>query len=205
MKEQRDRSQASASPRDTSRDVHSIEEFKDAVRRLDDVEMAQFRQAVAVYAVIARCAPDDLFQTAVLRVLEGRRLWPRDVGILVFLVQAARSVASGEGNRRQRSAYRSAESVHGEDGRLIHDAANTDGSPEDHAIERQELAAAEAELASIFEDDDAAGYILIGIQDGHEGEALREQTGLNPTEFDTKRRLVRRRLNAYRAKREGRA
>ena len=106
--------------------------------------------------------------------------------------------------RRKRSPYRDAESVNGRDGDLLHHGEDPHGSPEDQVILLDLLTRAENEIAALFEDDEAAAMIWLGRQDGLEGEPLRELTGLDKTEFASKRRLVQRRLISYRNEMEGR-
>ena len=182
--------------------IRSAEEFADAFRSLDRVQMAAIRQSLAGLAVIARSGQDDLLHEVFLRVLDGRRSWPADVELPVFVYQTARSVAGAEARGRKRSPYRSAVSVNGEDGSVLHHGSHPHDTPEDNVAAMEMLRRAEAEFYEMCQGDEAAEMILLGIQEGLEGEALREMTGLSITEFSSKRRWVRRRLNALRTKLE---
>ena len=50
-------------------------------------------------------------------------------------------------------------------------------------------------LLSLFEDDEIAQLILEGMMEGIEGEELRELTDLDNTAYQSKRRLIRRRID----------
>lgn len=53
-------------------------------------------------------------------------------------------------------------------------------------------------ILGLFADDDIGQIIAEGMIDGFEGEELRELCGLDATGYNSKRRLVRRRIdNAY--------
>jgi len=159
---------------------------------------------VAVLARIGHCEPGDIVQEVYARVLERRRNWPKDMALGAFVVSAGRSIINAKVRHRKRSPYRDAESVNGRDGDLLHHGEDPHGSPEDQVILLDLLTRAENEIAALFEDDEAAAMIWLGRQDGLEGEPLRELTGLDKTEFASKRRLVQRRLISYRNEMEGR-
>lgn len=50
-------------------------------------------------------------------------------------------------------------------------------------------------MLALFEDDETAAILVMGMMDDMDGEDLRELTGLNKTAFASKRRLVRRRID----------
>ena len=181
-------------------DVRSVTEFRDAFAGWDEVEYARLAQAVAVFAWIARMEPLELVQEAVTRVLEERRRWPRDVPLATFLVSVARSVASGEKTYRERGEVRSPVSVYDRQGNVAHHGGEESRSPEDEAIDKEQLSLLEQDMQALFADDPIAEAVYMGHVDGLRGEELREVVDLGPTEFATKCRLVRRRLNGYSSK-----
>ena len=197
--------QGTVIPLQAVRDTWSIQEFKDAFYRLDEADYLRLVQAVAVSARIARMEPVELLQEAVTRVMEGRRRWPRDLSLAAFLVGAARSVASGEKRYRERGEVRSPVSVYGRDGNVEHHGEEESHSPEDEVIAEEQTSIIEAEMEALFADDIAAWTIYSGYLDGLKGEELRREADLGPTEFATKRRLVRRRLNNYCLRKEERS
>jgi hypothetical protein len=49
-------------------------------------------------------------------------------------------------------------------------------------------------VTSYFEDDPIAQKIFLGMADGARGEDLEEASGLSPTEYESKRKKIRRRI-----------
>jgi hypothetical protein len=69
--------------------------------------------------------------------------------------------------------------------------------PDPHELlqNEQETASMKKAILEVFADDVVAQKMLLGIMDGLEGEELQSFTDLNETEFASKRRLVRRRID----------
>ena len=126
-----------------------------------------------------------------------------------FLAEVMRSVADGElqksgvqprSNADDDSRKREARP------RLVpianHGGDETAADPPDPALDpeqrtgsAEEAAAMRACLLSLFEDDEIAQLILEGMMEGIEGEDLRELTDLDKTAYQSKRRLIRRRID----------
>jgi hypothetical protein len=109
-----------------------------------------------------------------MRVLDGRRQWPRSVGVVPFLGNVMRSIKY--------------------DWRVLNHDDDVDVDSigvEDHA------AAARVDIQKIialFDDDPVARKILMARMKGVSGEELREISGLTKTEFESKCTKIRRRL-----------
>jgi hypothetical protein len=71
--------------------------------------------------------------------------------------------------------------------------------PADDAVTVREVLSPDALRAAIaaFDGDETAEMLFEGTVDGMEGQELREFLGLSQTDFDSKRRFVRRRLNLH--------
>ena len=95
--------------------------------------------------------------------------------------------------------------VYNRDGNLEHHGEEESRSPEDQVIAEEQASKIEADMEALFADDLAAWTIYSGYLDGMQGEELRQVVDLSPTEFATKRRLVRRRLNSYFLRKEERS
>jgi hypothetical protein len=67
--------------------------------------------------------------------------------------------------------------------------------PLDRLIAEEEASRLIVALRGLFTDDAVALTLLEGMLEGLEGEALRALTGLSETEFASKRRLIRRRID----------
>jgi len=104
----------------------------------------------------------------------GRRAWPRDVPATVFLGGVIRSIA-WEWKR---------------------DLLNEEVEAGDEgAVERGTLAKIDVtKIIALFDDDPVAQEIVIGMMDGARGEELEQASGLSPTEYESKRKKIRRRI-----------
>ena len=177
-------------------DFRSVDEFTDAYLRLDVDEWNQVRRIAASFALKVGEQADDLIQQASMAVLENRRRWPADQPLVAFLAGVMRSLASGAKEMRARSPYRSAVSMFGPDGELAFDPESPDTDPEQMLIAAELVDRVLSGLEHEMEGDDASGLILLGMRDGDEGEPLREATGLSKVAFASRRRQVRRRVDA---------
>lgn len=59
---------------------------------------------------------------------------------------------------------------------------------------KQEVDLRRSEIVAMFDDDIEAQAIVEGLLDNMRGEELRALTGLNETAYESKRRLIRRRI-----------
>jgi len=175
----------------------STEEFKAAYGKLSEADKRKLMAIAHAYARCARAEPDDMLQAAFVPVLDGTRPWPVGLDLVPFLRGVMRSVASGHIRWRARSAVRTPVSLFGADGESVIDKADDAANPEEAMMWAQEHERIGRDLAALMVGDEAAAYILMGMMDGMEGEPLRELTGLGEKEFASKRRWVRRRINAY--------
>jgi DNA-directed RNA polymerase specialized sigma24 family protein len=119
-------------------------------------------------------AAGELIHEAVCRALTGARNCPRDVPFMAFLAETLRSIASHDRKQRRRSES------------LATDSRDTDPhapSPEDDLMQKQAAAAVQA-IHGCFDDDPEAQLVLLGLQDGLRGAALREATGLDQGQLD---------------------
>lgn len=183
-------------------------EFACAIRDLSDADWIRLRQVATIYARNPVIEPDDLLQEAFHRALDGRRKCPVRVDLVRFLAEAMRSIADGElersGARRRSNDEDEARkrevaprlvpiANHGGDEPAV-DPPDPGLDPEQRAVSGQEAAAMRACLVSLFEDDEIAQVILEGMMEGIDGEELRELTDLDKTAYQSKRRLIRRRI-----------
>ena len=184
------------------------DEFACAIRDLSDADWIRLRKVAAIYARKSVIEPDDLLQEAFRRALDGSRNCPSRVDLVRFLAEAMRSISDGELEKsgvRRRSKDADAARKHEAPPRLV-PIANHGGDetgvdppdprldPEQRAGSSQEEAAMRARLVSLFEDDEIAQVILEGMMEGTDGEELRELTDLDKTAYQSKRRLIRRRI-----------
>jgi len=128
----------------------------------------------AKYAKLTPYEAEDLLQEAKLRALGERRKWPRGLPATTFFWGVMRSIA-WEWKRK--------------DDRLDEDIGDK-GAGEGtilggiHAME----------IIKAFDDDPIAKTILLAMRAGSRGEELLKLSGLSPTDYESKRRKIRRRI-----------
>ena len=121
----------------------------------------------------------DLIAEAVSRVLALTRRWRRGEPTRAFLEGVIRSIAW--------------------EWRLKRDPDSESAVvPLSSDSERDMITKQRAnQLLGLFEDDHIARQIFIGMVNGLEGEELKENNKLTQVEYETKRRLVRRRIQKF--------
>jgi DNA-directed RNA polymerase specialized sigma24 family protein len=173
--------------------LRTADEIAVAIQDLSEADWTRLRKVAVIYTRNRLIEPDDLLQEAFRRALDGRRNCPSHVDAVRFLAEAMRSIADGEAEKAESQP------------RLVpianHGTAETAVDPPDPALDpaqvaesSDEAAAMKASLLSLFEDDEIAQVILEGMMEGIEGEDLRELTELGTVAYQSKRRLIRRRI-----------
>lgn len=146
-------------------------------RRLD--EMARLR-AIGLKQVDGR----DLLHDAIARMLEGKRKWPVDVPLLMFLRETMRSIASDLWRREEDVVVISDSEL-----RVDH---------EDTSIDLEASANASETLAKIelmFKDDEHAVAVIAGKISGKSPREIQYETEMSVKQYATTLRRIRRRLN----------
>lgn len=142
---------------------------------------------------------DDLVQESYCRVLAGSRPWPSNVSLLSFLVNIMKSVVSNERRKLRRSeedgsAVRAPLSIHAPAGGLAIDAEDPHPNIEERLLAGAGAAEFKREILDLFADDEVAQILVEGIAEGMQGNELQQLTDLDQTAFNSKRRLIRRRI-----------
>jgi hypothetical protein len=122
--------------------------------------------------------PDEFVHEAICRVLERKRVWPRSVEKLRFLAGVIKSIAGD----RMRALNR--ESAVLDELKVVGD----NGVEECPDLER---------IMVLFDDDPIAQKILKGMADGARGKDLQQASGLSSTEYESKRKKIRRRIENF--------
>jgi hypothetical protein len=140
---------------------------------------------------------EDLLQEAFRRALDGERKCPVSVDVVRFLAEAMRSIRDGEMKRTKRRPVLVSLRPPGGESAQVPEPID----PAPNAEER--LAAADEEsvrepkrqdVIGLFAADPAAQVIVEGIMEGTRGEDLRALTDLDPKGYESKRRMIRRRI-----------
>jgi hypothetical protein len=145
-----------------------------AIQSLTDEEQTKLLKFAILKSVQTPYDGKDLIQETLTRCLEGRRLWPRDVPVFGFLCGVMKSIAS----------------EWKEDSRPD---PPVEPDPEDEAIRRIDA----HKFIRLFDDDAIAQSIVISMMLGARGEELRQSSGLNEVDYESKRKKIRRRIAKY--------
>jgi RNA polymerase sigma-70 factor (ECF subfamily) len=174
--------------------TRSRDEIVSAIRGLTPADSARLRRVAYFYAQRRPIEPADLLQEAFLRALDGRSC-PSHVGVVKFLAEAMRSIAHGEAEKVQ---HRLALMPVPKTGDPPVEALNVP-CPAPNAvaamISEENAAEFRRALLALFKDDQAARDIVEGIMEDLSAEELRALTGLDQTAYDSKRKLIRRRID----------
>lgn len=173
--------------------TRSRDDIAKAVRELTPAEWIKLRKSAAFWATGRPIGAKDLLQEAFARAMDGRTC-PADVEIVKFLAQTMRSVANGEGekveNKLQRVSANASEAV----ARKVSNFRDPAPGAEQQIVSEENVAEIRSAVLALFDDDPAAQLIAEGMMDGNDGEELRAVCELDVTAYNSKRRLVRRRI-----------
>lgn len=135
----------------------------------------------------------DLLHEAFIRVLDGRRRWPRDVPFVAFMAQSMRSIASETRQADLVEFGALGEHEPGDEQGIVNVLAKTDITPEREMAGRQML----LEIEALFAGDAIGLAVLEGIARGDSAGEVQAQLGLDPTAYASTLRRIRRRLTSY--------
>jgi hypothetical protein len=179
-------------------DVRTLAEVRDGINALTVADWGRLKLAAARYSFGGAIEPDDLLQEAMKRSLEkdGRKC-PLRVDLVKFLIEGMRSISDGEREKAENRIDKVpiGTEVNQDDGSGDYvDPPDPSPTVEERLGEAQETAAMKASLLLLFIDDQTARDIIEGIWLGYSAEELRTLIGLNKTEYDSKRKLMHRRI-----------
>ncbi|MBA4306813.1 MAG: hypothetical protein C0429_08760 [Sphingopyxis sp.] len=175
-------------------EILDTEAIRAAIEGFGDVDWLRLKRAADYFAWRTGVQGCDLLQEVMTRALEGRRKCPRNTKVITFLCNAIRSIASEDDSDIQQVPLEGKLEFDPDDGAKLCDPSQ---SPERAAQGRIDGKRLFTEVLGLFDDDETAKLMFEGMMEEMEGEELREFLGLTSTEFDSKRRLVRRRLNNH--------
>ena len=155
-------------------------------RRLD--EMARLR-ALGLKHFEGR----DLLHDAIVRMLEGKRKWPLDVPLVVFLRETMRSIASDLWRRQQDSVEISETDTRS----YQEDGDGVIAMTADTSIDLEAKVGAEqifAQIKDLFKDDKQVLAVIAGKINGKSPGEIQQETEMSATQYATTQRRIRRRL-----------
>ena len=160
----------------------SLVEAEAAVRALTGRDKTLLMKVAMMYAAKTPYDHEDLVQEALLRVLDGKRVWPRGLAPVQFLWGVVRSIASEWKKKRKPP-------------KILPECPDPAGE------ERRIIAGLDVvKFLALFDDDPIAQIIVRGWMEGLRGQELQDLSGLDKTEYESKRTKIRRWILKYLAK-----
>lgn len=175
----------------------SRDEIAAAIRSLTPAYLARLKMVARKYAFGRPMEADDLLQEAYLRALNSRAC-PAHVGVVKFLAEAMRSIAHGEAEKVEHKAtFVPVATVGGREDEAcaVPDEADDAEAQMIAAQQAERCVVAHATIIALFDDDSTAKLVLEGMMEELTAEEVRELTGLDKTAYDSKRKLIRRRID----------
>jgi RNA polymerase sigma-70 factor (ECF subfamily) len=175
--------------------TRSRDEIASAVRTLTAADWARLKLVARKYAAGRPIEPDDLLQEAMARAIDSRAC-PVHVDVVKFLAEAMRSIAHGEGEKAEHKLVLvPVPKTGGDYPPEALGAPDPAPSAEANLISEENAAGIRKALLALFDDDPQARDIVEGTMEDMTAEELRELTDLSQTAYDSKRRLIRRRID----------
>lgn len=174
--------------------TRSRDEIASAIRTLTAADWARLKMVAQKYAAGRPIEPDDLLQEAMARAIDSRAC-PAHVDVVKFLAEAMRSIAHGEGEKAEHKLVLVTVPRTGDYPPEALAAPDPAPDAEDSIISEENAAGIRKALLALFDDDPQARDIVEGTMEDMTAEELRELTGLSQTAYDSKRRLIRRRID----------
>ena len=171
-------------------------EVRSGINSLTAGERTKLIKIARSYGRISFEEPDELVHEAMCRILDGTRKWPRDLEKLRFLAGVIKSIA-GDRKRTLRQALErtvplNEEREVGEARRGLMDYEGTEARGIRAKLDVKRI-------MTHFDDDPTAQKMLMDMADGTRGEDLEQASGLSPTEYESKRKKIRRRIEKLKA------
>lgn len=179
--------------RDADPPLLATAEITAAIEALPRVAWLRLHKVARALCRHTGIEPDDLLQEAFRRVLDGARQCPRDLDTLRFLAGVMRSIASDWSKARKRRPEVSLVGPVLQE--VVGQVPDLRPSADEVVAKGQEASCMRKAVIDLFADDPIAQRLLEGIMDGKDGAQLRSLTNLSETEFASKRRLIRRRID----------
>jgi DNA-directed RNA polymerase specialized sigma24 family protein len=177
--------------------TRSRDEIAAAIRSLTAADLARLKIVARKYAFGRPIESDDLLQEAYVRALDSRAC-PSHVDVVKFLAEAMRSIAHGEAEKVEHKITLVPIAKTGgpeDEASSIGDEADDAETGMIAAQQAERCIAVHAAVIALFDDDPTAQLVLEGMMEEMTAEEMRELTGLDKTGYDSKRKLIRRRID----------
>jgi DNA-directed RNA polymerase specialized sigma24 family protein len=182
-------------PRHSGASLLTQVEVKRSISVLTAADWLRLHKVARALCRDAAFGADDLLQEAFQRALDGTRQCARTLDIVHFLAGVMRSIASDWRKARKRRPEMSLVTEAGSLQDVVLQVRDSAPVADEVLAVNEEAARLKAAVLALFIDDGLAQRLLEGIMDGFAGAQLRSLFGLSETEFASKRRLIRRRID----------
>lgn len=175
----------------------SRDEIAVAIRAFTPPDLARLKMVARKYSSGRPIEPDDLLQEAYVRALDSRTC-PINVSVVKFLAEAMRSIAHGEAEKvEHKGTLVPINAPVGQQDEVSLVRHETDDAETQliAAQQAEKYIAVHAEVVAVFDDDPIAKLVLEGVMEELTMEEMRDLTGLDKTAYDSKRKLIRRRVD----------
>ncbi|MCP3958967.1 MAG: hypothetical protein GY719_14040 [bacterium] len=180
---------------------HTVADVENAIGALGEVGWRRLRTAardsIGVDDPVAD--PEELLNEALMRLLDGRRTWRREVGFEYQLARVMDSIASDWGRREAPSPVVSEHRLYSSDEAEDEDAPSPMPeavTPEPSAEDSLLGARRERQIANLFMDDPRALQVLECMSAGLSRREMRQRTRMSEKQLEAAVRRVRRRVRA---------
>ena len=167
----------------------------DGLRGLTAADLRRLKGIARVRALgLHEVEWQDLLQEAVVRTLDGARLWPMDVGLVVFLRETMRSIASEHWRRRRVDPIIQGPPLRDPPDKV--EATVLDSVVDPTTDPERDAAAAEtlAQIERAFEGDLEALHVLWGMALGKSPSEIQDEGQMDARRYATTQRRIRRTL-----------
>ena len=176
------------------RDIATREECAEGLRQLSDEDYERLEKIARLRATgLNAVAWRDLLHDAVERLLDGRRQWPLEIPLVVFLRETMRSIASDHWRRLDQSVVVT-ESDLGADGEvgggIVSIAVDETTQPERCASAAETI----KRIEDAFEGDGEALCVLAAMASGKSPREIQLEISMAEIRYASTLRRIRRRL-----------
>jgi DNA-directed RNA polymerase specialized sigma24 family protein len=167
-----------------------------ALAALSDADLLRLKQFAELRSLrLPLLNWSDLLNEAIVRALDGSRLWPADVDFMVFMLQSIRSIASEQWRRIQRTPVSREADLPPADPTSTERASLDEVGRNELNPQREVLAErALRDVMTIFRADKQATAILEGLAEGDGPADIHRRVGMTPIQYATAQRRIRRAL-----------
>ena len=173
------------------RKVASRQDVIEGLRGLTDANLRRLEGIARVRAVgLHEVEWQDLLHEAVVRTLDGARQWPTDVGLVVFLRETMRSIASDHWRRRRIDSMVLRDPPEDADATVLESIVDPTADPERDAAAAETI----ARIEEAFEGDLEALHVLWGMALGKSPSEIQDEGHMDARRYASTQRRIRRTL-----------